>query len=91
MAITLKKLTLAQAEKQFPGCITEEIKELQEVNKLEAGYHELGSLDGKLLSSCYEIAYLSWSIWQDGEWQDLDHADYALLERLNEEDSISWR
>lgn len=90
MVITLKHLTLAQAAEQFSGSVTEDIRELDAENATEEGYHKLGVLDGKLLSSCYEISFLSWSIWDGEDWRDLADVDYELLERLENAESISW-
>lgn len=90
MATTLQQLTLAQAGNQFPGCLTDELLEVDATNQLEAGYHKLATYNGKLYSCTYEIGWLGWSVWQDGEWQDLDHADGDLFGRWLEEDRFTF-
>ena len=91
MEISLVQLTLAQASEQFPGCITEDIQEVHSWNQQEEGYHKLGILDGRLLSMCYEISFLSWSVWDDGDWRDLADVDGDLFNRLEEAERITWR
>jgi|SRR5581483_3897869 len=94
MDITLKRLTPDQAARLFPGCLTDDVMESEEQNKVEEGYHTLSlSPDGtRLLSSCYEISFISWAVWDPGiqDWRNLEDADWDLYWTLHEADSITY-
>lgn len=81
--IKLKKLTVDEAEALFPGSITTDILDMQQMN--EDDYHTLYVLDGRLLSCCYEIHFNTWAVWFGGDWLNLEDVDYALFERLEDE------
>jgi hypothetical protein len=83
MKFTMKTLTPAAAETQFPGCLTEDLLQSLEVNKVEPGYCTLGTYEGRLFACNYEIAFLSWGIFTDGEWNDLENVDYDLSEQFD--------
>ncbi len=91
MEITMVQLTLAQAIKQFPGCDTEDLLECATQNAVEPGYHKLCTLDGRLLSMCYEIGFLSWSIWDGEDWCNLEDASPELSVRMEMADKFIWK
>ncbi len=87
--ISLQRLTFAQAAERFPGSDTQETKELVsegQVSDLEPDYLRLVVHEGRLLSCVYEVSYLSWSEWRDGDWHDLDNVDLELGERFDAAD-----
>lgn len=90
--ITLQQLTFAQAATQFPGCDTQETKDLVaegRVSDLEPDYLRFFLYQGRLLSCVYEISYLGWSEWRDGDtWHDLDNVDWELDSRLDVADLV---
>lgn len=85
--ITMQQLTLAQAIAGFPGCDTDDLKELLaegQISDLEPDYLRLFFYEGRLFSCVYEISYLGWSEWSARGWHDLENVDYPLEERFRE-------
>jgi len=87
----MQQLTLRQAQKQFPGSVDDEVRDINKTNRLEKNYFRLVTYQGKLYSCTYEIAWMGWSVWNGKEWQDLDHADGALFERFTEADGFTFK
>jgi len=87
--LALQQLTPAQAEAQFPGCTADDdVKEMLAVgaiSSLEPDYFRLFLHEGRLLGTNYEVGWLGWSEWVNGEWRSLEDADYLLLVRLRED------
>lgn len=81
---TFIRISLADAEAQFPSAVDDDIRELDTENAGSPGYHTLGVRDGNLYSMTYEVGWCGWAIWTGTEWSDLSDVDQELYDLLED-------
>lgn len=80
--ITIKSLTLAEVDAQFPGAHRPE-NEIHDSTKI-------GLFKGRLLSACDEGDSTSWSTWDGMKWRELRAVDHEMLVQLEVAGRIIW-